>query len=92
MCKDAIVFFNKPKGVELIAGETYDFCMCGRSEDGLFCDGSHEGTSCEPKSFTVEKSKAYLLCRCKSSDNLPFCSGNHSYYRDEDIGKKVTIE
>ncbi|MDA3947511.1 MAG: CDGSH iron-sulfur domain-containing protein [Helicobacteraceae bacterium] len=89
MCKDAIVFFNKPEGVELVAGETYQFCMCGRSADGLFCDGSHEGTGCEPKAFSVEKSKAYQLCRCKSSDNLPFCNGNHSYYADSAVGKKV---
>ena len=89
MCKDAIVFFNKPQGVELEAGRTYRFCTCGRSADGLFCDDSHQGTSCEPKEFTVEKTKAYQLCRCKSSDNLPFCSGNHSYYADSDVGKKV---
>jgi len=89
MCKDAIIFFNKPASVKLEAGKTYDFCMCGRSKDGLFCDGSHEGTSCEPKSFTVDKTREYQLCRCKSSDNLPFCSGNHSYYADSDIGNKV---
>ena len=89
MCKDAIVFFNKPQGVELEAGKTYRFCTCGRSADGLFCDDSHQGTSCEPKEFTVEKTKAYQLCRCKSSDNLPFCSGNHSYYAESDVGKKV---
>lgn len=92
MCNDAIVFFNKPEGVELTAGETYHFCMCGRSENGLFCDGSHEGTTCEPKAFTVEKTKAYQLCRCKSSDNLPFCNGNHSFYADSDIGKPVSPE
>jgi CDGSH-type Zn-finger protein len=90
MCKDAIVFFNKPQGVELEAGKTYRFCMCGRSKDGLFCDDSHQGTSCEPKEFTVEKTKDYQLCRCKSSDNLPFCSGNHSYYADSDVGGPVT--
>jgi len=89
MCNDAIVFCNKPQGLELEAGKTYNYCTCGRSEDGLFCDGSHEGSSCEPISFTVDKTKAYQLCRCKSSDNLPFCSGNHSYYADSDIGGTV---
>ncbi len=92
MCKDAIVFFNKPQGVELEVGTTYNFCMCGRSKNGLFCDGSHKGTTCEPKPFTVPKTKAYQLCRCKSSDNLPFCNGNHSYYTDRDIGAKVSSD
>ncbi len=89
MCKDALVFFNKPESAELVAGEEYRFCMCGRSANGLFCDESHQGSGCEPKTFTVPKSKAYQLCRCKSSNNLPFCDGNHSYYADSDIGKKV---
>ena len=89
MCKDAIVFFNKPEGAELEAGKTYHFCMCGRSENGLFCDGGHKGTSCEPKAFTVNKTKPYSICRCKGSTNLPFCDGSHSYYSDKDIGKKV---
>lgn len=92
MCKDAIVFFNKPEGVELVAGETYYFCMCGRSANGIFCDGSHEGTSCEPKAFSVEKTKAYHLCRCKSSNNLPFCDGTHSIYSDDDVGSDISTE
>jgi len=92
MCKDALVFFNKPEGAQLEAGKTYYFCMCGRSANGLFCDGSHKGTSCEPKEFTVEKSKAYHLCRCKSSQNLPFCDGTHSIYSDDDVGKQVSSE
>ncbi len=89
MCKDAIVFFNDPKGVTLEAGKTYRYCMCGRAKEGVFCDGSHEGTGCSPMEFTVEKGKAYLLCRCKSSKNLPFCDGTHSYYGDDEVGGPV---
>jgi CDGSH-type Zn-finger protein len=91
MCKDAIVFLNKPQGIQLEAGKVYSYCMCGRSKDGVFCDGSHEGTSCTPKTFSVEKTKAYHLCRCKSSKNLPFCDGTHSFYSDDDVGKNVTV-
>ena len=90
MCNDALVFSNKPKGVQLEADKSYYFCMCGRSADGLFCDGSHKGSGCEPKAFTVEKSKSYHLCRCKSSKNLPFCDGTHSIYSDDDVGSKVS--
>jgi len=90
MCNNALVFSNKPEGVELEAGKTYHFCMCGRSEDGLFCDGSHKSTSCTPKAFSIEKSKPYHLCRCKSSKNLPFCDGTHSMYSDNDVGKEIS--
>ncbi|WP_415395880.1 CDGSH iron-sulfur domain-containing protein [Sulfurimonas sp. CS5] len=41
MCKDAIIFNNKPKGTKLEAGVEYLICACGRSKDGVFCDGSH---------------------------------------------------
>lgn len=89
MCKDAIVFNNKPKGIKLEAGVEYSICSCGRSEDGVFCDGKHEGTECLPKSITVEKSKHYQICMCKTSNNFPFCDGSHSFYEDEDVGKNV---
>lgn len=89
MCKDAIVFHNKPKGVKLEAGVEYHVCACGRSADGIFCDGSHEGTECLPKTLIVEKTKPYLICLCKSSRNFPFCDGIHSYYADVDVKKSV---
>lgn len=89
MCKDAIVFHNKPKGVTLEAGVTYMICACGRSKEGIFCDGSHEVTECLPKEVTVEKTKQYHICRCKTSGNFPFCDGTHSIYNDDEIGKAV---
>ena len=89
MCKDAIVFNNKPKGVTLEAGVKYAICACGRSKDGIFCDGSHQGTSCLPKEVSVEKTKPYLICLCKASKKFPFCDGTHSIYEDADIGKSV---
>jgi CDGSH-type Zn-finger protein len=89
MCKDAVVFNNKPKGVTLEAGVEYHICSCGKSEDGIFCDGSHKGTGCTPKVITPEKTKPYHICRCKASKNFPFCDGTHSFYSEDDIGKKV---
>ena len=89
MCKDAVVFHNKPKGVKLEAGEEYYICACGKSQDGVFCDGSHQGSDCTPKKVTLEKSKSYLICLCKSSQNFPFCDGAHSFYGDEDIKKGI---
>lgn len=89
MCKNAIVFSNKPKGIKLEAGVKYSMCACGRSEDGIFCDGSHLGTNCLPKEIVVEKTKPQNICLCKSSKNFPFCDGIHSYYIDEEIGKTI---
>ncbi len=92
MCKDAIVFDNKPKGVALDAWIPYYICTCGRSENGVFCDAKHDGTSCLPQKVIVEKSKQYHICMCKTSKNFPFCDGTHSLYSDDEVGKNVKSE
>jgi CDGSH-type Zn-finger protein len=91
MCKDAIVFNNKPKATRLEAGDKYFICACGRSETGVFCDGSHEGTECLPKSITVEKTKPYHICLCKTSNTFPFCDGTHSIYTDAEVKQRVKV-
>lgn len=89
MCKDAVVFNNKPKATLLEADKEYFICACGRSEDGVFCDGSHEGTTCEPIKTVVQKTKQYHVCMCKTSANFPFCDGTHSIYSDDEIKKTI---
>jgi len=89
MCDEAVVAFNKPKGETLEADKEYLICQCGRSKDGVFCDGSHEVTKCLPKKLVVEKTKPYLICRCKASRNFPFCDGTHSFFSDSDIGMNI---
>ena len=89
MCTNALVFSNKPKGTTLEAGVEYLICACGKSKDGMFCDGSHEGSDCQPKKIVVQKTKPYQICLCKSSKNFPFCDGTHSFYLDSDVGKGV---
>ena len=39
-----VIADNKPKKVSLKKGEEYAFCVCGRSNNQPFCDGSHKGT------------------------------------------------
>lgn len=67
-----------PVNVALEADKKYFFCTCGKSDDGIFCNGSHKGSEFKPKVFTVEKSDDYHLCTCKKSGNLPFCDGSHA--------------
>lgn len=66
-----------PVKVTLEANKTYHFCTCGKSADGVLCDGSHKGTTFTPQQFTVDKTKEYALCTCKKSQKVPFCDGTH---------------
>jgi class 3 adenylate cyclase/CDGSH-type Zn-finger protein len=68
---------TKPINVELIAGETYYWCACGRSDNQPFCDGKHGDTRFTPVSFTAQKSGKELLCVCKRTARPPFCDGSH---------------
>lgn len=67
---------TKAKSLNLEPG-TYYYCRCGRSMDGVFCDGSHKGTAFEPKKFTIEEPKATYMCLCKHTKTSPFCDGSH---------------
>lgn len=58
-------------------GKTYNWCACGRSNSQPFCDGSHEGTSFTPVTFTPEKTGTVYLCGCKHTKKPPFCDGTH---------------
>jgi len=91
MCSDALVRDIKPAKVELEGGKEYFICACGRSKDGIFCDGSHEGTNCTPLKVQVQESKAYFICMCKTSAGFPFCDGTHKKYSAEDIGKNIQL-
>lgn len=69
---------TSPAVLELVPGETYWWCACGRSKAQPFCDGSHAGTQFEPIEFTVERAKRYALCQCKRTGGSPWCDGTHS--------------
>ena len=83
-----IIADNKPKGVELVKGEDYYFCTCGKSAKQPFCDGSHVGTSFKPKAFQAEQDGTSYLCACKHSNNLPFCDGTHKKFDSAMVGKE----
>lgn len=71
------LFFNEPFRVELVEGETYWWCTCGRSMSQPFCDGSHEGTQYAPMAFVASVSGEAWLCGCKQTKRAPYCDGSH---------------
>jgi class 3 adenylate cyclase/CDGSH-type Zn-finger protein len=66
-----------PINVSVIAGETYYWCVCGRSSNQPFCDGSHAPTGFEPLPWTAPKTGQELLCACKRTRKPPYCDGSH---------------
>ena len=68
---------NKPFSIEVKAGETKVFCMCGLSKNGPFCDGSHTTTDITPEIVKFDEDKKVLACGCLQSKNRPFCDGSH---------------
>ena len=85
---EPIVADNKPAKVTLKKDKEYYFCVCGRSSNQPFCDGSHAETDFKPKPFTAEEDGSAYLCQCKHSQNLPFCDGSHKQFDDSAIGKE----
>jgi len=83
-----IIADNKPVKVTLSKGQEYHFCTCGRSKSQPFCDGSHVGTSFNPKVIVSEEDGDAYLCACKHSGNKPFCDGTHKIFSDEQVGKE----
>jgi CDGSH iron-sulfur domain-containing protein 3 len=67
-----------PYQVDLRKGQTYEWCSCGLSKTKPFCDGSHEGTQCEPVSFVARKTETVLLCGCSETGDAPYCDGSHN--------------
>ena len=83
-----IVSGNSPKKVMLDKDKRYFFCVCGRSENQPFCDGSHRGTSFTPKPFTAEKEGDAWLCCCKHTSNAPYCDGSHKQFSADQVGEE----
>lgn len=83
-----IIANNQPIPTELTEGEEYYFCVCGRSGNQPFCDGSHAGTGFTPLAFTAEESGEAWLCACKHSGNRPYCDGTHQQFSDDQVGQE----
>jgi len=73
-----VIADTKPVGVDLKKGETYYYCACGKSSSQPFCDGSHAGTSFQPKAFVASETTKAFLCQCKHTGTAPYCDGSHA--------------
>ena len=78
-----VIANTKPIGVELDQDEKYWWCVCGRSQNQPFCDGSHKTTNLKPLPFNPEESGECYLCMCKHTSNPPYCDGTHSTLRNK---------
>ncbi|MCF8719478.1 glutamate synthase-related protein [Nitrospina gracilis] len=79
-----VVADTQPAEVQLKAGKVYAWCSCGRSKTQPFCDGSHKGTSFQPKMFKVDKDDTAYLCMCKHTKDAPYCDGSHASLPEDD--------
>ena len=73
-----VIAGREPVKVTLEKGKEYYWCTCGRSANQPFCDGSHAGTSFQPKAFTAVKDGEAFLCLCKYTERPPHCDGKHA--------------
>ncbi len=79
-----VIAARQPVMVELEAGESYSWCLCGRSGNQPFCDGSHAPTPFLPVSFTPDEAGEAALCLCKRTGNPPYCDGSHARLGEDD--------
>ena len=74
---DPVVAAKEPIAVEVVEGESYWWCACGRTKNQPYCDGSHEGTGFEPVEYVAPRSRRLMLCQCKRTSRPPICDGSH---------------
>ncbi len=67
---------NKPVVVQLPAG-SHHVCLCGKSENKPYCDGSHKGSGITPAAVEMTEPKQVAVCACGKTNTAPFCDGSH---------------
>ncbi|XP_010340123.1 CDGSH iron-sulfur domain-containing protein 3, mitochondrial isoform X2 [Saimiri boliviensis] len=65
----SVVALKTPIKVELVAGKTYRWCVCGRSKK--------QRTGLSPLKFKAQETRTVALCTCKATQRPPYCDGTH---------------
>lgn len=76
--KEPLVAQKSPYPVDVVAGKTYFWCACGKSDSQPFCDGSHKDTEFTPIKYEAGETRQVFFCGCKHTGNSPLCDGTHS--------------
>ena len=66
-----------PYAIEVVSGQTYYWCACGKSKKQPFCDGAHSGSEFTPVKYEASESKKVFFCGCKITASQPLCDGSH---------------
>ena len=74
---ERLIAGREPIEVEVVAGESYWWCACGRSKNQPFCDGSHKGSGFEPVEYVAPRSRTVFFCTCKRTGRPPICDDSH---------------
>ena len=69
---------ESPIGIDVIEGQSYYWCTCGKSSKQPFCDGSPTGSEFGPLTYKAEQSKKVFFCTCKQTNDQPLCDGSHN--------------
>ncbi len=73
-----VVAQKSPYFADVVEGQEYHWCACGRSAKQPFCDGSHKGTGFKPVNYTAETTRSIMFCGCKATRKQPVCDGSHN--------------
>jgi len=75
---EPVVAQKEPCEVDVVKGNEYWWCACGRSKSQPFCDGSHKDTGFSPLQYVARRDQTIYFCACKQTRNPPLCDDSHN--------------